>query len=117
MPETNQGSAEHFLQRIENLYGDIDEIREKYQAECKEIRDDIQGLYREAKDEGHEPKALKGLVKYRMLGRKQDKIAETFDANERAAYDDLVDRLGDLGRAAAEAAGHYHGDDDQPTAH
>ena len=110
--ETNHGNAEHYLQRIENLYIDLDNLRDDYRTQCKEVRADIQAVYREARDEGLEAKALKGIVKYRALERRQQQIDKDFDANEKAAFDDLVDRLGDLGRAAAEASGHYH--DEQP---
>jgi len=113
MAPTNRGSAEHYIERIENLYAQIDQLREQHQAECKEIREDIKSVYREAHDEGHEAKALKGVVKYRLLERKQQQIGADFDANERAAFDDLVDRLGELGRAAAEAAGHHYDDEEQ----
>lgn len=117
-----EGKAESFLKRIETLQGEMDSAKGTYMAECKERRGDIKEIYIEAKDAGVPKKALRGLVKKRELQRKADAIPDGFDIDESAAYDSLVEALGDLGRAAARAAGHKpkDGDDDdadlRPTA-
>lgn len=105
-PHANSGDPKAFLQRIENLIGDIETMRGEYMERVKEVREDIKLVYEEARDQGIEVKALKGLVKYRALERKQDEIADGLDLSEKAAYDNLIMTLGELGRAAAERAGY-----------
>lgn len=111
-PGTNGGNAEAYLGRIEHIFEDLDRLRADYKHECKARREDIRDLYMEARSQGVEVKALKGLVKFRMLARKQQHISDAFDEIEQAAYEDLIDRLGDLGRAAAERAGVLHSRDE-----
>src|SRR4029079_14076745 len=97
-----EGKAEAYLARIETLLADIDSERGLYMAHCKEFREDISEIYVEAKDNGVPVKALKGIVKYRQLKKKQDAIAATFDIDEAAAYETIREALGPLGAAAAD---------------
>lgn len=107
-----EGKAEGFLKRIENLNADAESAKATYMAECKERREDIKQVYTEAKDAGVPTKALKGLVKRRQLMRKADAITDGLDIDEQSAYSQLVEALGELGMAAARAAGHDIEDDD-----
>jgi uncharacterized protein (UPF0335 family) len=107
-----EGKAEAFLKRIETLNAENDSAKATYMAECKERREDIKQVYTEAKDAGVPTKALKGLVKRRQLMRKADAIPDGLDIDEQSAYSQLVEALGELGMAAARAAGHDVGDDD-----
>ena len=97
------------MRRIENLFDDLETLRGEYMASCKTVRADIKEVYGEAKDQGVPARALKGLVKYRHLERKQLAIVDGLD-DEAADYELLVETLGDLGMAAARAAGHPAGD-------
>jgi uncharacterized protein (UPF0335 family) len=106
-----EGKAEAYLQRIENLLDEAESAKGKYMAECKERREDIKEIYTEAKENGVAVKALKGLVKYRQLEKKQNAISDGLDIDEAAAYQQLVDALGELGAAAAQRAG--YGDDNR----
>jgi uncharacterized protein (UPF0335 family) len=108
---TLEGKAKPFLKRIESKLDELESLRGSYMADCKVVREDVREIIGEAKDAGIAVKALKGLVEYRKLERKQDKIAADFDIDESAAYDQLVEALGPLGAAAARAAG-YRGNDD-----
>ena len=101
-----EGKAEAYLARIETLLSDIDSERGTYMARCKELREDISEIYVEAKDNSVPVKALKGIVKHRQLKKKQDAIAAGFDIDEAAAFETLVEMLGELGAAAAKRAGH-----------
>jgi uncharacterized protein (UPF0335 family) len=103
----SNNSPEHFLKRIERIYVDLDSAKSSHMAEAKNLRNDIKEIYTEARDAGLDVPALKGLVKYRRLERKQQAIPDAFqdDAATLATYKDLVEQLGDLGRAAAERAG------------
>ena len=111
----NNGNPEAYLKRIENLLSNLEEIRNEHRERCQEVREEIKLVYREAEDDGVAVKPLKALVKYRGLERKQERIPETLDVDERAAYENLVVTLGDLGRAAAERAG-YPSTEAQPFA-
>ena len=108
---TNGGDVKNYLHQIETLHYDLEAMRADYLAKCKAVRDDIKAFYQDARAEGIEVKALKGLVKYRALERKQQQIADGMDEIEQRAYDVLIEQLGDLGRAAAERAGFVSGDE------
>lgn len=104
---TLEGRAQPFVKRIENKLSDLESKRGAYMAACKPIHEDIREIYAEAKDKGIPVKALKGLIEYRRLEKKQVAIATDFaDLDEKAAYDTLVETLGPLGFAAARAAGY-----------
>lgn len=107
-----EGKAESFLKRIETLNAEGETAKSVYMTECKERRGDIKEVYTEAKDAGIPVKALKGVVKKRALEKKAASIADGIDIDEAAAYETLVEALGDLGKAAAKAAGHTNGKDD-----
>jgi uncharacterized protein (UPF0335 family) len=101
-----EGKAEEFLKRIETLHDDLETARGVYTQDCKMVREDIRSVYSEAKDKGVPVQALKGLVKHRQLTRKQNALAANFDHHEAAAFATLIAALGELGLAAARAAGH-----------
>lgn len=110
-----EGRAEPFLERIERLHADLDSKRGAYMAECRVVREDIKVVLGEAKEAGIPVKALKGLVEFRKLEKKQAAIADGYDPDEAKVYEHLVEALGELGAAAAKAAGHApkNGDDDE----
>lgn len=111
LPNAIEAIAKPFLNRIEDRFDELDSLRGEYMNSCKAVREDIKEIYGEAKDKGVAVKALKGLVRYRQLERKQAAIAAGFDdLDEAADFDALVDQLGDLGIAAARRAGHPAGD-------
>lgn len=101
-----EGKSEAYVKRIETLMDEGESAKGTYMAECKERRGDIKEIYTEAKDNGVPAKALRGLIKYRELERKQNAIADGLDMDEAATYQNLVEALGPLGMAAAKAAGH-----------
>jgi uncharacterized protein (UPF0335 family) len=108
-----EGKAQAFLKRIESLNADAESAKGTYMQECRERREDIKSVYEEAKDAGVPPKALRGLVKKRALEKKAAAIPDGFDIDDAAAYATLCEALGDLGKAAAKAAGHApNGTDD-----
>lgn len=107
-----EGRAEPFLKRIEAMTAEIDTAKGVYMKECQERRQDIREIFGEVKDAGINVKALRGLIKHREMQRKLDAISDGYDEEEALAFEQLVDALGDLGRAAAKAAG-YEADDDR----
>lgn len=97
--------AKPYLDRIENLFGQLASLRGTYMAEAKVFRQDIKEIYSEAKSNGIPARALKGLVRYRELERKQRELSAGLDIDESAAFEQLVDALGEfaetpLGQAA-----------------
>ena len=94
---TIEGRAQPFLKRIERLLDDLESERGTYMSRCKPLHEDIREVYAEAKDHGVAVKALKGLVKWRELEKKQAGIATDFeDIDEKATFDQLVEALGPL---------------------
>jgi uncharacterized protein (UPF0335 family) len=91
-----EGIAEPFLKRIETLNTDLGSLRGSYMSDCKAIRGDIKEVIAEAKDKGVPSKALKQLVRYRELERKQRDLAANLDIDETATFETLVAALGDL---------------------
>lgn len=91
-----EGKAEPFLKRIENLHKDLDSERGSYMSKCKSIREDIKSVLDDAVDKGVPRKALKGLVKYRELERKQKAIGDGLDTDEQSNFESLVAALGQL---------------------
>ncbi len=110
---TLEGRAKPFIDRVENLMGDIETLKSKYMLEVKELRSDIREVWTEAKDADLSVKALKKTVKYRELERKQSQIGVDLEDDDAVDYEALILALGDLGQAAAIRAGYgaSNGDD------
>jgi len=111
MPEPVDKQTRPFMERIETLHADLESERGKYMAACKSIREDVKVVYQEAKDAGCNAKALRSLIKWRALEKRQQMIEGGLDEDEGAIYARLVETLGPLGMAAASAAGYEDGDD------
>lgn len=109
-----EGRAQPYLKRIETKLDDLESLRGRYMTACKVVREDIREIYAEGVDHGVAKRALKALVEYRVLERRQAKLANDFDIDEQAAYVTLVQALGPLGMAAAKAAG-FLPDNEQTT--
>lgn len=99
-----EGKAEPFLKRIENILAEGESAKGAYMNECRQRREEIKSILTEAADAGVPKRALKGLVKYRELERKQAAIAENIEGEDHDIYDTLIKALGPLGQAAADRA-------------
>ena len=100
-----EGIAAPFVERIENVMGDLASLKGTYMNECKGFREDIKEIVDEAKDAGVPKKALKGIVKYREMERKQAALADGMKPDDADAFETLVAALGQLdGIPLAEAA-------------
>ncbi len=89
------GKAEPFLLRIEALAEDRQTEHAGYMARCRVIASDIRAVFVQAKAEGVAVKALRGLVKKRLLERKIAAIPSEFDLDDAAQYDALAAAFGD----------------------
>jgi uncharacterized protein (UPF0335 family) len=95
----------NFVQRIENLLGDLLSERGSYMERCKEIRSDIKLVYDEAKDASLPIKELRTLIRTRELERKIESQINELETEERQTYEMLEATLGDFGdRPLGEAA-------------
>jgi uncharacterized protein (UPF0335 family) len=104
-----------FTSRIETLLGNLDSRKGEYMREARGIRDEINGIYGEAKDAGIPKKEFRAVIKARGLERKLDGIREDLEGDEVETFDQIYNALGDLadtplGKAALDKAG------DQPAA-
>lgn len=119
LPNSVEGKSAPYLARVENILADLDRMKGEYMAACKAKREDIKEIYKEAKDDDVPVRALKGLVKYRELERKQSAIEETIPDEEVSEFEMLVEALGDyadtpLGQAALDLAGDGDDGEDDP---
>jgi uncharacterized protein (UPF0335 family) len=109
LPNSLEGKAAPLLKRIENLHDEIATERGIYMQKCRELREDVKSIVEEGKDQGIAPKALKGLVKFRALERRQQAIGDGLDIADQSDFETLCAALGDfadteLGQAAVESA-------------
>lgn len=85
-----------FVERIENLHGDLDKERSAYMLACKGIRGDIKSVLDEAKDAGIPKKELKAVVKTRALAKKLEAIRDDLEGEQQDTYDMIRHAIGDL---------------------
>ncbi len=109
LPNSLEGKAAPFLKRIEAVMAAMDSRKGEYMSECKSDRQDIKDIIAEAKAGGLSAKALKGLVRYRELEKKQKALSDGLDIDDVSSFEELVEALGDyagtpLGEAAVRKA-------------
>lgn len=69
-PANNEGAQ--FVERVENLNGQIDELKAEHMRACKTVRADIKQVLAEAKAAGFTKSTIKAVVKARALERKAE---------------------------------------------
>jgi len=104
-PEAVKG----FVDRIENLNGDLATMKGEFMAECKVVHGDIKSVLDEAKNAGIPKKELKQAIKRRALTLKIGELRDELEGEQVDNYDAILLALGDiadtpLGRAAASKA-------------
>jgi uncharacterized protein (UPF0335 family) len=82
--------AKSFLDRIENLDAEKEELKRAFMDQCKGLNEDVKEIYGEAKESGIAVKALKGVVKQRKMLKKMDAIDANFDIDEQAQFEALA---------------------------
>jgi uncharacterized protein (UPF0335 family) len=93
---SDEGRAAPFLSRIENILDELASKKGEYMAECKTLHEDVKDIYAEAKAAGVRVKALRRLVKYRELERRQAALADELEGDDAEAFEHLRDALGEL---------------------
>lgn len=97
MAKTNgydTGLAGEFIERIQNLHGDLESERGSYMAACKKIREDIKEVLAEAESEGFDKKVIKAIVKEIELFEKIKRLPDGFDMDTQSQYEALSSALG-----------------------
>lgn len=93
----NRKMVKGYVDRLENLHGDIRKIMMDALSECKAVHADIKEVLQEAKDEAGIPKKeLKRVIKARALERKAAAVREELESEEQDNYDMIRMALGDL---------------------
>jgi uncharacterized protein (UPF0335 family) len=110
MANSLEGKAENYLRRIQNLLDDLESEKGSYMARCKPIREDIDDIYVEAKENGLPKKVMKDLVDDERAEKKRRSRCAKHDIDEAAIYDELREKLGPLGAAAAKREGYAPAD-------
>lgn len=96
-----------FVDRIENLHGDLGKEKSESMTRCKVIHTDIKEVYKDAKKLGLRKKALKAIIDERSLKAKLDAIPGSLEGDDDTNYAAIklgLEKLGDLGAAALKAA-------------
>ena len=98
--------CERLLRDIDAADAQLASLKGEYMANCKEPRNDIAEVFKQAKDKGLPTRAFRALVKNRRLDRKMAANVDRLEADDQANYDALVAGLGEdfcnlpLGQAA-----------------
>jgi len=81
--------------RIEGHFSDLDTERGKYMNACRSIRDDIAGIYEEAKARGVPKKELRAFVSSRQKLEAARRVLEELEQEQRATVEMLAEAFGD----------------------
>ena len=98
-----------FVERAENLQGDIDATMDEAKKECQPYRDDIKELKKEVAKAGFPKREFGAVLKARRLARQAEGVRTKLDDNQKDLYDLMRHALGDLaelplGQAALDEA-------------
>lgn len=97
--------AKSFASRVELLQSEITVLKGACKVECEPIMGDINVIVEEAEAAGIPKKAFRKVLAHRATERKIEAQRRALDMMDQADYDNLRLALGDLGAAAAKAAG------------
>lgn len=95
-----------FASRVELLEAEKQILKDACKAECEPLNGDIKVIVEEAETAGIPKKAFKKVLAHRAAERKIEAQRRALDMMDQADYDNLRLALGDLGAAAARAAGY-----------
>lgn len=95
-----------FASRVELLEAEMTVLKDACKVECEPIKGDIKVIVDEAEAAGIPKKAFRKVLAHRAAERKIEAQRRALDMMDQADYDNLRLALGDLGAAAARAAGY-----------
>lgn len=103
MPEARRGNGydkdvtRQYVGRIDGLKSLIASYTGEHMQRCRKVRDDINGVFEEAKDAGLPKRELKAVIKARELEAKAKAARENLDDMDRIeTFDQIRLALGDL---------------------
>lgn len=94
-----------FVDRCEEVQGEIDGIMDAAKAKCAPLREDVAAIKKEANDKGLPRAELNAVLRKRRLLRKADGVRGSLSENQQDNFDQLEQALGmlsdtPLGKAA-----------------
>lgn len=89
-------AVKSFVARIENLQGEIEELREAFKSDCEPLKEDIKVVKEEAEYAGIPKKELNKVLSARALAQKIEKQRGKLEPHEKTNYDNLMLALGGL---------------------
>lgn len=100
-----------FVERVENLQGEIDAIMEKAREACQPMRDDIKEVIKEAAAAGYAKKPFRALISKRRKLSQAEAIGSELNDDQKETLEQMQHALGmlsdlPLGEAATRSAGH-----------
>ena len=87
--------VKNLVSRIENLFGEIDTLREQFVEECKPLREDIKSVFDEADARGIPKKELRKFITARMKLDAARKMITDLEADQRDTVEMLSIAFGD----------------------
>lgn len=101
--------VQSFVDRVENLEGEVEVIMENARDECEPIKADVKAVKDEAKSAGIPKKELNAILSKRKKLRAVEKIRAKLSPTEQDNFDQLEKSLGmfgdtPLGRAVLDQA-------------
>jgi uncharacterized protein (UPF0335 family) len=113
-PATNgfdPAALQAYVDRIENLQAEIDDIAFEAREKTQPLREDIAAVKREAVDAGLGRTELAAVIRKRRLEHKSAHVGDSLDLAERsnfeqymASLDRLAEQMGPLAEAARDRA-------------
>lgn len=105
----NSDTATGYVERIETLDAEIDEIMAAAREKCQPIKDDRKVIFKEAADNGIAKKPLAAVIRKRRLARRAEALRDMLSDEQAETYDSILHALGDLadlplGKAALDKA-------------
>jgi uncharacterized protein (UPF0335 family) len=85
-----------YVSEIEEDFAELDGLRSEHMLKCKDVRAHTKAVYKNAKADGINPKALKAAIEQRALERKVLAVAADLDMVEQAQLKTYRIALGDF---------------------
>lgn len=94
-----------YIEKIERVHGELETMHAEYMADCKEKREDIRQIIKDAKDDGIMTKPLKAQIKKREMMRKINLVTSGLDVDEISQFEQMTLAFDDTPLAKAAARG------------
>ena len=92
----DMSKAKEFIERIESVQGEINDIMAEAKARCEPKREDIKAIKKEAADTGIQRRPFNAVLAVRKAEAKAESIRANLDEDHQTFFDNLRHALGDL---------------------